>query len=164
MPNRNFGIIEVFYDSTKVLVNVSVKKVKQKGRSNTAKSMEELGGRKETFLAVLGKSEEVKGWPSIAKSIKKPGGGKKETSIVALSPIAKLALDPLLRLLFLANMITQISFLPSSFSILLRKVFVNALSKNKENKGHFRANWTATKRFARTFLSRLKSFLYDHLV
>lgn len=49
MPNRDFDVIEVFYDSTKVLIYVSVKKIRQKRRSNIAKSMEKLGGREETF-------------------------------------------------------------------------------------------------------------------
>lgn len=41
--------------------------------------MEEPGGRRETFVAALRKSEEGKGRPDGAKSVEELGGGRRET-------------------------------------------------------------------------------------
>lgn len=54
--------------------------------------MEEPGGRKETSVTTLGKSEEGKGGLGEVKSVEEPGDGKKETFVVASGSTAQMAL------------------------------------------------------------------------
>lgn len=52
--DRDFDVVKVLYGNTRVLVDVSVKKVKQKDGLNAARSIKESGSRKKTFVAVSG--------------------------------------------------------------------------------------------------------------
>lgn len=107
--NTDFNIVKVLCSGSEVLVNASVKEVRREGRLNVAKSMKKLGGKRKTSVAALGKSEESKSGPDIARSVEEPGGGRQEIFIAALLPTAQVAPDRPLLSSFLINTPAQVS-------------------------------------------------------
>ena len=82
--HKDSDIFEIFYSSVKVLVDVSVKEIREESGLSLERSLEVPGNKKCTFLAILEKSKKSKDRPSITKSVKKPSNGKEKSSVAIM--------------------------------------------------------------------------------